>query len=138
VNAETPADELQLDKGNEPGALTSPFVRHLVLLVFVAVDIYLLATALPVGEQPLIWFAGAAALGTIAALIARGWLGLLFLLTGLGAGLLVELHWRLVTTERVAQELSANGEVYLGALVAGALGFAVPLLFFFLGRRQAR
>lgn len=106
--------------------LPAPFFRHaLVVLAGVAAVLgaaYLTGPA-AVGGMP--WLVLPALVGVLAGVIARGWLGALFLLVGTGLGLLILLAWRFGLTETAAQELNAHAAAYGAPLAAGAVGYTI-------------
>lgn len=114
--------------GDRPaGSLVSPFVRHVLLLVLAAAAAYLLAGALPATEQLVTWLIAGAALGVIAALLGRRWLGILFMVLGAGIGLLLHLNVRLGSGEEATLRLSENAVLYAGALAAAVVAYVATV-----------
>jgi hypothetical protein len=112
-----------------PGSLVSPFARH-GLIFFAAVSAtYLLASRFPAAQEATIWLVGGAVLGVLAGVVGRSWVGLFFLMVGLGIGLLLELHLRLGPGNPAAtQELANNAVIYLASLAALVLGYAAVVI----------
>lgn len=119
-----------------PGSLTSPFLRHTLVFVGIAALFYVLSSALPADQQPVVWTAAAFVAGAVAALLAGGWVGLVFVPIAAGLGVLLELHLRAGPGHTAAAELEAAVPTLLSALAGLAVGYVVVLLL--VGRLRRR
>ncbi|MDP8905602.1 MAG: hypothetical protein M3N29_09895 [Chloroflexota bacterium] len=120
--------------------LPSPFFRHLaVLLLGAGVMLALVAPGSPIGSDQAMWLVLGGAAGVIAGLIGRGWLGLLFLLSGIAAGLLLALAWQFGSTEGAAHDLGSHGPAYASVAAVALAGYVLAyLLVLIVGPRLRR
>jgi hypothetical protein len=112
---------------NRPRSLTLAFYRHMAILVGAAVLVVALGGFAPIEAQPLAWIAAAAGAGAVAALMS-GWIGLVFLVVGLGIGVVLDLAVRHPATGDTVTRLAANPPWHAAAAVAAVIAFAVVLL----------
>lgn len=116
-----------------PRSLTLAFYRHGVILGVAAAVVVLLGQNVPLESQPVAWYVAAAVLGLGAALVS-GWLGLVFLVSGLAIGAALDLAIRHSSTADAAAHLGTAAPSYLAVGIIATVVFAVVLL----GRRQLR
>lgn len=122
---------------NNPGSLAAVFVRHTLVLVGAALVAYLVGRAVPAEGRSAVWLGAAVALGLIAALVARGWLGVIFLLVGAGLGTLLELHLRTNGGPALGDAIADGRGIYLAALAAAVVAYlALTGLLIALRRRR--
>lgn len=112
----------------QPRSLTLAFYRHAAILVVAAALIVALDGALPIrGDMPVPWLVAAALLGLLAALVS-GWYGLIFLVAGLGIGIVLSLALRDPATSQAVDLLATAGPWYLAMLLVAATAFAITRL----------
>ncbi|CAN5779120.1 hypothetical protein BH24CHL6_BH24CHL6_09820 [soil metagenome] len=122
---------------DRPGSMALLFVRHALIFGGLAALAYGLRALLPAPEQPVVWLGAALLIGASSALIAGGWLGIVFLPVGATLGVLLEQHLRLGPGAPAAvPELGAAAPVLLAALGAMLLAYAALLLFLGFVRRR--
>jgi hypothetical protein len=129
VTATTRVRRPQRATSSDPpeGSFVSPFLRHALVLALTAAATYLFAGGLPATEQPATWLVAGAALGVVAALLGRRWLGLLFMVLGAGIGLMLRLNVSLGSGEEALHQLSESAVSYAGALAAAVAGYVVTV-----------
>ncbi len=110
-------------------------MRHLLLFAAAVIFAYLAARTLA-AEAPQAWLLSAAIVGVLGALIDRGWLAIPFLIAGLVAGVLIELHLRLGSGAQATDELADNGPLYVSALGLVVVTYATSLLLLAVLRRR--
>ena len=111
----------------QPRSLTLAIYRHGAILIGAAAVLVALGYTMPIDQQPLAWLAAAAILGLLAGAIS-GWYGLIFLLSGLGMGIVFDLAIHHPGSDQAADMLALAGQWYLAVLVVAAIGFVVARL----------
>lgn len=110
-----------------PRSLTLAFYRHALILVGAAVVVALLGRSVPIEANGPTWYVVMAVVALLAGLLS-GWLGLVFLVSGLAAGAALDLAIRHSSTADAAAYLEAAAVPYaVGALVA-IVAFAIAVL----------
>jgi hypothetical protein len=120
-----------------PGSMASLFLRHALVFAGLAFLAFGLRTYMSVEQQPLLWIGGAAIVGLLSALIAGGWLGLLFLALGALVGVLLEVHLRIGPGAAAARDLQSSGPTLAAALLAMLLAYAGGMVLLGLISRRA-
>jgi hypothetical protein len=112
---------------DQPRSLTLAIYRHTVILIVAAAVLVALGYAVPLNEQPIVWLAAAAILGLLAGIIS-GWYGLIFLLSGLGMGIVLNLAIHHPSSGQAADQLDAVGQWHVALLAIAAVAFVVARL----------
>lgn len=111
-----------------PGSLPIALLRHVGVLAIAVVALYVVGTLGPIEQQTMTWVLVAAAVGAVAGLVDRGWLGLLFLEIGLALGIAAGVVSSHGHADETAAAVAAAAWLYLATLLAGAAAYLIVRL----------
>ena len=117
--------------------MPAALLRHGFVFVMALASILILdlSLGLSIADQPLTWLAAALVIGVVAAVIARGPMGAVFLVAGLLLGVVVLAAVQYVSTADAGPALFDNGWLY-AALIGAALGAYFVVLLILLRLRR--
>ena len=116
--------------------LPAALLKHGIVLVLGIGAIWVEATALPpVSQQPVAWLAISIVIGVVAAIIARGLIGSVFLVSGMILGVLGLLMSQYVATADAAARLGQDGWLYAALILAALEAYLIVLLILIRFRR---
>lgn len=121
--------------------LPSPFFRHALVLALgiAAVLVPSLVLAMPIAASVGLWLTLAAGAGLVGAVLGRGWLGVLFVLLGMGAGVLLMLAVQHGAANSAASHLASHSGAYLAVAAVAAAAYAgTAVLISLVSRNRAR
>ena len=114
------------DMGRALG-LPSPLFRHAVLLLLGVGAVLLPSLVLgqSITAQTATWLVTAAVAGVVGGLIGRSWLGLVFVIAGIGLGVGLLLALRLGLTAATQDHLAEHGLEYIALLPTALVGYVL-------------
>jgi hypothetical protein len=119
--------------------MTAALLRHGLVLVLAVAAVWTLGVTLnrPVAEQPVVWLATAVLVGVLAAIVARGWLGAVFLVAGMALGVDLLIATQTGSSADALAALKQDGWLYAAMTLASLEAYLIVVLLFTWRRRAS-
>jgi hypothetical protein len=103
-------------------------LRHLAAFLIGVGGVLALARYAPPAEQPIVWLVGGLVIGLVGALVGRGWLGFLFVATGVAVGVWLDPTRSASAAGSVFDTVSEASMAYAGALIGAVVAYAAATM----------
>ena len=131
---------MSLARGRPRFGMTAALMRHGLVLLLAIGAVWTLGVTLDraVSEQPVTWLATSIAVGIVAAIVARGWLGAIFLVAGMLLGIDLLIATQTASSADALAVLREHGWLYAAMTLAALEAYLIAVLLFVWRRRPAR